>query len=139
MKASEILVGLAELLGGLDAGSDNKQPSVIVINNTPPAAPPIQAQQPAPGSSSIAGTLTPVAAVNTDDSHKTTMVPPLQQKIELLKKSLNIDNEFNHGFDQIDQQQDSEDPTDELDRMKKMAGITRIAQQELASDEPLDI
>jgi hypothetical protein len=141
MKASEILAGLAELLGGLDSGSNNQPPSVVVINNTPPTAPPAPMHQPDHQEPVVtpASTLTPVEPDNTDDSDKTTMVPPLQQKIELLKKSLNVDNEFSNGFDQIDQQQDAENPPDELERMKKMAGIKQTAQQELASDEPLDI
>jgi hypothetical protein len=139
MRASEILAGLAELLGGLDSGSNSQQPSVVVINNTPPTAQPAPAPQPMAQQPAPAGTLTPVEPDNTDDSDKTTMVPPLQQKIELLKKSLNVDNEFSNGFDQIDQQQDAENPPDELERMKKMAGIKQTAQQELASDEPLDI
>jgi len=42
MRASEILAGLAELLGGLDSGSNNQPPSVVVINNTPPASTPTQ-------------------------------------------------------------------------------------------------
>ena len=32
----------------------------------------------------------------------------------------------------------SENTPDELERMKKMAGIRQIAQHELASDEPID-
>jgi hypothetical protein len=66
------------------------------------------------------------------------MVPPLQQKIELLKKSVEVDNEFSNGFDQIDQEQGkSKEQPDDLDRMKKMAGIN-LVMDELASDEPLD-
>ena len=42
------------------------------------------------------------------------MVPPLQQKHELLKKVAGVDNTYGG-----DEQQDS----NELDRMKKMAGI----------------
>lgn len=140
MRASEILAGLAELLGGLDSGSNNQQPSVVVINNTSPAVATAPEQQPVDQKPAPvpAGTLTPVEPNNTDDSDKTTMVPPLQQKIELLKKSLNVDNEFSRGFDQVDQQQDAENTPDELERMKKMAGIRQIAQHELASDEPID-
>ena len=140
MRASEILAGLAELLGGLDSGSNNQPPSVVVINNTPPASTPTQqpqAPQPAPAP---VGTLTPVTPSNTDDSEKTTMVPPLQQKIELLKRSVNVDNEFNQGFDQIDQEQDAKEQQqpDELARMKKMAVINPLIKQELVGDEPVD-
>jgi len=140
MRASEILAGLAELLGGIDSSSTT-QPSVVVINNTPPTTPAPQQQPVAQTSAPVpAGTLTTVTPSNTDDSEKTTMVPPLQQKIELLKRSVNVDNEFNQGFDQIDQEQDAKEQQqpDELARMKKMAGINPLIKQELVGDEPVD-
>lgn len=52
-----------------------------------------------------------------------TMVPPLQQKIEILKKSQGIDNVY-------DQQ------TDELDQVKKNAGLAVITAAE--EDEPFE-
>lgn len=47
-----------------------------------------------------------------------TMVPPLQQHLELLKKESGLDNAF-----------DSEpsDKPDELDQLKKMAGLSQFA------------
>lgn len=118
MKASEILHGLAELLAGIERSQG-------------------ELQQPQP--TEHAPLLTTVTVSNADDSEKTTMVPPLQQKMELLKKSLNVDNEFDQGFDQIDQEQENEEQgDDDLERMKKMAGIKQIAQQELAHDDPAD-
>ena len=124
MKASEILHGLAELLAGIESGQGAEGQ----------AAPQIAQPQ---------ASLTPVQADNTDGTNSTTMVPPLQQKIELLKKSLNVDNEFDQGFDQIEQEQEGRTPADggDLERMKQMAGIKPqqvAAQQELANDEPFD-
>jgi hypothetical protein len=55
------------------------------------------------------------------------MVPPLQAKIEILKKSEGIPNVYD------EQGQD----TDELAVIKKNAGLT-AAQHEAADDEPLD-
>ena len=52
-----------------------------------------------------------------------TMVPPLQQKIELLKKSQGIDNIY-------DQQ------ADELDQVKKNAGLAVVTTAE--EDEPFE-
>lgn len=52
-----------------------------------------------------------------------TMVPPLQQKIEILKKSQGIDNVY-------DQQ------ADELDQVKKNAGLAVITTAE--EDEPFE-
>jgi hypothetical protein len=53
------------------------------------------------------------------------MVPPLQAKLEILKKSEGIPNVYDG------------EGTDELAMIKKNAGIT-AAQQEAADDEPLD-
>ena len=53
------------------------------------------------------------------------MVPPLQAKLEILKKSEGIPNVYD------------EEGTDELAMIKKNAGIT-TAQQEASDDEPLD-
>lgn len=125
MRASEILRGLADLIDNAEGGQ---------MSAAPVQAPVAQVQ---------AVELVPVDVSNQDDAEKTTMVPPLQQKIELLKKSLDVDNEFDQGFDQVDQQQAAEtqqehEPAD-LDRMREMAGIKKVVQQELASDEPLGI
>ena len=122
MKASEILHGLADLLAGIESGQGQ-------ASNQPQATAQVQV-----------ASLKPVEVDNTDGSNSTTMVPPLQQKLELLKKSLNVDNEFDQGFDQIEQEQEGRTPSDggDLERMKQMAGIKKVAQQELANDEPLD-
>jgi len=124
MRASEILHGLAELMAGIEGGQ---------------SAP---GQEPQSANSAQLTTVANVAP-QTPEADNTTMVFPLQQKMELLKKSLNVDNEFDQGFDQIDQEEGkSEQPQeqpDELARMKEMAGIKQVAIQELASDEPLDI
>jgi len=112
MKASEILHGLADLMAGIEGG--------VGQNAVPQGTSQVQT-----------ATMTPVKVDNTDGANSTTMIPPLQQKIELLKKSLNVDNEFDHGFDQ--------EGGDDLARMKQMAGIKTVATQELANDEPLDI
>lgn len=53
------------------------------------------------------------------------MVPPLQQKLELLKKSAGVDNMYDN--------QDGQE-TDELVRIKQLGGVTPTAQH-LASDD----
>ena len=125
MRASEILRGLADLIDNAEGGQ---------MSAAPAQAPVAQVQ---------AVELVPVDVPNQDDAEKTTMVPPLQQKIELLKKSLDVDNEFDRGFDQVDQEQEAEAQPEhehnDLDRMREMAGIKKVVQQELASDEPLGI
>ena len=47
-----------------------------------------------------------------------TMVPPLQQKLELLKKSVGVDSVFDNGSDSNNH--------DELDDIKKLTGIPSV-------------
>ena len=54
----------------------------------------------------------------TDDT--ATMVPPLQQQLELMKKDSGLDNAF-------DGESDTAEKPDELDQLKKMAGISQFA------------
>ena len=67
--------------------------------------------------------LKPVQPPEPEMADEPVMVPPLQQKHELLKKVAGVDNAYDQAGDT-----DSNNP-DELDRMKKMAGIV-IAGQE---------
>lgn len=60
------------------------------------------------------------------------MMTPNQQKLELLKKSVGVDSEFD------DEEYDS-DCDSELHSMKKNAGINTLAAMHIASDdEPLE-
>lgn len=104
MKASEILHGLAELLAGLEQGGGQTS-STLVSKYTP------DAQE--PDSIDI----------------QNVFVPPLQAKIELLKKAVDVDNIYSS--------QGGEE--DDLARMRTMAGINPVVADEAASDEPLDI
>ena len=109
MRASEILRGLADLIDSADGGQQPQpatqaQPQNVGVTFAP-------AQEPAQEQ--------PQGSV-------TTFVPPLQAKIELLKKAVNVDSIYDQGGD-------------ELSQMKKMAGINPVATDEAASDEPLDV
>jgi hypothetical protein len=66
--------------------------------------------------------LKPVQAPEPEMADEPLMVPPLQQKHELLKKVAGVENAY-------DQEAGSNQQPDDLDRMKKMAGIV-IAGQE---------
>lgn len=55
-------------------------------------------------------------------------LPPLQAKLELLKKAVGVDNVYDESNDQ----------EDELDNLRRAAGINPGAIQELTNDEPLD-
>jgi hypothetical protein len=107
MRASEILRGLADLI---DSAETQQAPAAAPTHpNVRVALAP--AEQPAAEQ--------PQTAV-------TTFVPPLQTKIELLKKAVDVDSVYDQGGD-------------ELQQMKKRAGINPIVADEAASDEPLDI
>jgi hypothetical protein len=102
MKAAEILRQLADLI---DQNSEQSQ-----------AVP--------------AADLTPVEVDNTDNTETSVMIPPLQQKIELLKKATGVDNHYDQcGCD--------EEP-DELAMIKRHAGINPVVVQVASDDEPLD-
>lgn len=87
MKTSELLRNLADLIASTEQGGDDAPQTAQDLMS--PVEPESSSQEP----------------------ELTTMVPPLQQKLELLKKSVNVDNAFDN------------DGSNELDDMKKMAGI----------------
>jgi hypothetical protein len=109
MRASEILRKLADVIDSAD-GSDAVQtaPQAAHPNVRVALAP---AEQPAAEQPQIA---------------VTTFVPPLQAKIELLKKAVDVDSIYDQGGD-------------ELGQMKKRAGINPVVADEAGSDEPLDV
>jgi len=102
MRASEILQGLGQLLSRIEQDQ---------------ATEPAQPQR---------AELTPVEVDHTDGSESKIFVPPLQAKLEILKKSVGMDNVYGQEGEQ-----------DELHRIKQMAGLSPT-QQEAADDEPLD-
>jgi hypothetical protein len=75
---------------------------------------------------------------NDDESESGVFVPPLQAKLELLKKSVNVDNIYDQGGEDSDLTGHGDDNEDELDRVKKLSGINITAQHEAADDEPFD-
>lgn len=82
--------------------------------------------------------LVQVDVPNDDESEAGVFVPPLQAKLELLKKSVNVDNIYDQGGEDSDLTGHGADNEDELDRVKKLSGINVVAQQEAADDEPFD-
>jgi len=69
-------------------------------------------------------------------------LPPLQQKQELLKKAVGVDNVYDDGPPADSSDENAESPTPEeedlLDRIKRMAGVPVAAIQELSNDSVLD-
>lgn len=67
-----------------------------------------------------------------------TMVPPLQQKIELLKRAVDIDNVFDGT--PIDKTVDhQEDYKQEIKAISRNAGINPVVLDAAGDDEPLDV
>jgi hypothetical protein len=115
MKTAEILRKLADVIDQHEGGAEH-QPE----NSMPHAE------------------LAPVEVDHTDGTEKTTFIAPLQAKLELLKKSVGVDNAYDEqgcdcGCDPC------ECGPDELEIIKKNAGVPVAAVHELSDDEPLDV
>jgi hypothetical protein len=67
-----------------------------------------------------------VSAEIDDLSDTSTMVAPLQQKLELLKKAVGVDNMY------------SDQESDDLDQILKIAGVPTATIFDAGDDEPLD-
>lgn len=69
-------------------------------------------------------------------------IPPLQQKQELLKKAVGVENIYDDGRPGDVSDENAEAPTPEeedlLDKIKRMAGVPVAAVQELSNDEVFD-
>jgi hypothetical protein len=67
-------------------------------------------------------------------------IPPLQLKIELLKKAVNVDNVYDHAADMDAETHSQEIPVkeDEIATLRRSAGINPAVIQEFANEEPLD-
>lgn len=66
-------------------------------------------------------------------------VSPLQAKLELLKKAVNVDSIYDEEGSDEDLTGYGADNEDELDQIKKLSGISVVAVDEAGSDEPLDV
>jgi hypothetical protein len=91
-----------------------------------------------------------VPSNNIEDPHDL-YLPPLQMKLELLKKAVGVENVYDDGSD-ADRENYKEDDEyvgdpgsqqstnfeSELAKIKKSAGINAGVLQELTNDEPLD-
>lgn len=142
MKATDIIQGLEELLRGLkqnqqstgfDSHSNKTQFKPVELN-------PIGVVD-AKGHIDVARVNPELAPGQTEveidvaepgvDPDMQKYVPPLQAKIELLKKATGVESTY-----------DDQDHGDELAQMKKMAGIKSphpVVQDMAGEDEPLDV
>jgi hypothetical protein len=97
MKVAELLRSLADMISSVEGGDQTQQAEPM---------------------------MTAVSVDNTDNTETGVFVPPLQAKLEILKKSVGMDNVY-------------DGQGDELGDIRKMAGLSPV-QQEAADDEPLD-
>lgn len=67
--------------------------------------------------------LTPAEAELDDTSEKTTMIAPLQQKLELLKKAVDVDSYYDDHDDSGQAEVEVDVVPDEVEDMKRLAGI----------------
>jgi hypothetical protein len=102
MRISDLLRSLADMVASAEGGG--------------PAPAPMAPQEPVRDFNPTNGDA---------DAGTGVFVPPLQAKLEILKKSVGLDNVY-------------DGQGDELDQMKKMAGLPHAVQQEAADDEPFD-
>lgn len=72
-------------------------------------------------------------------------VPPLQLKLELLKKAVGVENLYAEGNEEYDPLESnykttpmSEEERAALESMKKAAGVNALIRNEMSDDEPLD-
>ena len=111
MKASEILHGLAELLAGIEGQQTQAEPN--------------------------RAELVQVHVDNTDNSEAGIFTPPLQAKLELLKKSVGVDSVYDQQGEDHDMTGHGDDNED-LDRIKHLSGIPAAAMHAASDDEPTD-
>jgi hypothetical protein len=89
-----------------------------------------------------------VTVSNNVEDPEDLFLPPLQMKMELLKKAVGVENVYDDGTDAEREQQetfvgdaDSQSETTferELSQIKKAAGLNPVVVSELADDEPLE-
>lgn len=132
MKITDLIGSIEELFGKSAHG-----PAVVAVSNRPDmqlASPELE-----------------------DHTDQETMIPPLQQKIELLKKAVDVDNYYDEDdlnaksgsrslnlTLNVPQGQSSTkieltlNSPDELDQIKQLAGVPAAAIFDAGDDEPLD-
>jgi hypothetical protein len=84
-------------------------------------------------------------ASGNDKAPENTFLPPLQQKQELLKKAVGVENVYDDGgpeHQHAEETAEEDDMTAErddiVDRIKKLSGVPTAAVQELSNDEVFD-
>ena len=86
-----------------------------------------------------------VTASGNDKAPENTFLPPLQQKQELLKKAVGVENvyddggpEHQHAEETAEQDNMTQERDDIVDRIKQLSGVPQAAIQELSNDDVFD-
>ena len=102
-----------------------QQPVEVVSN--------VEVDKPSPNGTTASGN---------DKEPEELFLPPLQQKQELLKKAVGVENIYDDGRPehQAEEQEDdmSAERQDIVDRIKQLSGVPQAAIQELSNDEVFD-
>ena len=84
-------------------------------------------------------------ASGNDKAPENTFLPPLQQKQELLKKAVGVENvyddggpEHQHAEETAEEDDMSAERQDIVDRIKQLSGVPQAAVQELSNDDVFD-
>ena len=136
MKIADILHKLADLTASIEGDDPGRpdpaiqNPAELTIVATGSELTDGGAQKPSPNG---------VTASGNDREPEDVFLPPLQQKQELLKKAVGVDNIYDDGLPTEQQEsQDDQASADIVDRIKKLSGIPTAAVQELSNDDVLD-
>ena len=136
MKIADILHKLADLTASIEGDDPGRpdpaiqNPAELTVVATGSELTDGGAQKPSPNG---------VTASGNDREPEDVFLPPLQQKQELLKKAVGVDNIYDDGLPTEQQEsQDDQASADIVDRIKKLSGIPTAAVQELSNDDVLD-
>ena len=131
MKVADILRTLANQLEHAEGGAPDpriQNPAGLIDVEVV-----ADAEKPSPNGTTASGN---------DKEPEELFLPPLQQKQELLKKAVGVENIYDDGRpgDEGDANADAPTPEEEdlLDKIKRMAGVPVAAIQELSNDSVLD-
>lgn len=94
-----------------------------------------QLQNPAELSPTAAGVEVDAPDNQDQGADDAVMIPPLQLKTELLKKAVGVDSVFDADGPRAEDCADNQ--PDELDIIRRHAGVPAVAISELSDDEPL--
>ena len=134
MKIADILRTLAANLEHAQGGAPD--PRIQNPGQLIDVAVVADADEPSPNGTTASGN---------DKAPENTFLPPLQQKQELLKKAVGVENvyddggpEHQHAEEQAEQDDMTQERDDIVDRIKRLSGVPRAAIQELSNDDVFD-